>query len=145
MREVLKDKLNNFSNALKKLDEALRENGYSLCLDGTIKRFDLTFEMSWKALKKFLFHEGTECTSARDCIKKAYQMEFIKAEGTWLNILDDRNTITHIYDEHEAERVYKRIKETYFDEFKKLEKLLEEKLILLGGSLNVADGITKVS
>ena len=109
MKEVLNDKLNNFSNALKKLEEALMENGYSLCLDGTIKRFEFTFEMSWKVLKKFLFYEGSKCASVRDCIKKAYQSQFIKEEAIWLNVLNDRNTATHIYDEKEAEKIYKRI------------------------------------
>jgi len=128
MKEVLNDKLNNFSSALVKLDEALKEKGYSLCLDGTIKRFEFTFEMGWKALRKFLFYEGTDCTSARDCIKKAYQSGFVKEEKIWLNILDDRNAVTHIYDEKAAAKIYKRFKETYLEEFKKLEKLLKEKL-----------------
>ncbi|HCJ67672.1 MAG TPA: nucleotidyltransferase, partial [Elusimicrobia bacterium] len=97
MKEVLHDKLSNFSNALRKLEEALKETGYSLSLDGTIKRFEFTFEMSWKVLKKFLLYEGTECTSVRDCIKKAYQTGFIREESAWLNILEDRNATAHIY------------------------------------------------
>ncbi|MEW6686872.1 MAG: nucleotidyltransferase substrate binding protein [Candidatus Edwardsbacteria bacterium] len=128
MKEVLKNKLNNFSNALKKLEEALKESGYSLSLDGTIKRFEFTFEMSWKALKKFLLYEGTECTSARDCIKKAYQLDFIKEENLWLDMLNDRNISAHIYDEKEAEKIYQKIKEAYVGEFRKLEETLIKKL-----------------
>ena len=128
MKEVLSDKLDNFSSALKKLEEALAESGYSLCLDGTIKRFEFTFEMAWKALRKFLLYEGTECSSARDCIKKAYQTEFIKEEDIWLNILKDRNLTSHIYDEEEAGNIYKRIKNAYFLEFKKLKEKLAEKI-----------------
>jgi len=128
MREVLSDKLDNFSNALKKLEQAFAEEGHSLCLDGTIKRFEFSFEMAWKVLKKFLLYEGTECISARDCIKKAYQLGFIKEEGNWLNILKDRNSTSHIYDEKEAKDVYQRIKNVYFAEFKKLEEKLLEKI-----------------
>ncbi len=128
MKEVLHDKLSNFSNALRKLEEALKETGYSLSLDGTIKRFEFTFEMSWKVLKKFLLYEGTECTSVRDCIKKAYQTGFIREESAWLNILEDRNANAHIYYEKEAEKIYQKIKDLYFTEFKKLEITLKEKL-----------------
>lgn len=128
MKEVLSDKLDNFSNALKKLEEALKETGYSLSLDGTIKRFEFTFEMSWKALKKFLFYEGIECTSVRDCIKKAYQSDFLREENVWLNILDDRNATAYIYDEKETEEIYQRVKGLYFPEFKMLEETLTKKL-----------------
>lgn len=128
MKEVLSDKVDNFSTALKKLEEAFAESGYSLCLDGTIKRFEFTFEMAWKALRKFLLYEGAECTSVRDCIKKAYQSGFIKEEDRWLNILKDRNVTSHIYDEKEAEDIYQRIKDVYFAEFKKLKDRLIEKM-----------------
>ena len=128
MKEVLSDKLDNFSNALKKLEEAFAESGYALSLDGTIKRFEFSFEMAWKALKKFLLYEGTECASVRDCIKKAYQSGFIKEEDRWLNILKDRNLTSHIYDEKEAEEIYQRIKNVYFAEFKKLREKLIEKI-----------------
>ena len=128
MKDVLSDKLNNFSKALIRLEEALNEVGYSLTLDGTIKRFEFTFEMAWKALKKFLLYNGIECTPVRDCIKKAYQSGFIVKEEAWLNMLKDRNLSSHIYDESEAEDIYKRIKEIYFEEFKSLEEGLIEKL-----------------
>ena len=128
MKEILSDKLDNFSKALKKLEEAFAEEGHPLCLDGTIKRFEFSFEMSWKALKKFLLYEGTECLSARDCVKKAYQLGLIGEEGKWLNILKDKNSTSHIYDEKEAKDAYQRIKNVYFAEFKKLEEKLIEKV-----------------
>lgn len=57
MKEILRDKLDNFSKSLDRLEEAFEEEGYTLTLDGTIKRFEFTFEMAWKALKKFLLYE----------------------------------------------------------------------------------------
>jgi len=128
MKEVLRDKLENFSNALGKLEEAVKESGYSLCLDGTIKRFEFTFEMSWKAMKKFLLYEGIECASVRDCVKKAYQTGYIKDEEIWLNILKDRNSSSHIYDENAAENIYKRIRQIHCAEFKNLKDKFKEKL-----------------
>lgn len=64
----------------------------------------------------------------RDCIKKAYQAGFIVNEKAWIAYLKDRNLSSHIYDEAEAENIYKKIKETYFAEFKSQEENLEEKL-----------------
>ncbi len=128
MKEVLSDKLDNFSNALKRLEGVFAEEGYSLCVDGTIKRFEFTFEMAWKALKKFLLYEGIECVSVRDCVKKAYQARFIKEEEIWLNMLEDRSTSSHIYDEKEAMGIYQRIRDVYFTEFKKLKEKLIEKM-----------------
>ena len=80
MNVVLRDKLANYAKALGKLEEALEERGYALSLDGTIQRFEFTFETSWKALRKFLLIEGYECASARDCIKKAFQSGYVEGE-----------------------------------------------------------------
>jgi nucleotidyltransferase substrate binding protein (TIGR01987 family) len=128
MKEVLADKLENFSNALSRLEEVLKEGSSGFALDATIKRFEFTYEMSWKALKKYMAYEGFDCASARECFKKAYQAGYITNESAWLGILDDRNTITHIYNENEAKLIYAKIKETYAPEFLKLESTLKTKL-----------------
>lgn len=51
MKEVLRDKLDNFSRAVARLEEALKAQGHALSLDGTVQRFEFTFEMAWKALR----------------------------------------------------------------------------------------------
>jgi len=129
MKRILEDKLKNLSNAIKKLEKAVKEEGYELTLDGTIKRFEFTFEMSWKALKKFLLYEGFDCNTVRECIKKTFQAGFIDNEEVWLNMLEDRNKSSYIYDEEEANKIYKRIKEFYLNEFKKLEEKLKSKRV----------------
>jgi nucleotidyltransferase substrate binding protein (TIGR01987 family) len=129
MKEVLSDKLENFSNALRRLEEVLKEDSSGIALDATIKRFEFTYEMSWKALKKFMAFEGFDCASARECFKKAYQTGYINNEQAWLSVLEDRNTITHIYNENEAKLIYAKIKETYAPKFAKLEQRLKNKLV----------------
>ncbi|MFH1618525.1 MAG: HI0074 family nucleotidyltransferase substrate-binding subunit [bacterium] len=131
MNEMLNDKLANFSKALLKLKEGLGEKGYALVLDGTLQRFEFTFETAWKAIKKFLLVEGYDCASPRECIKKAFQSGYIKDERVWLDIIRDRNSSSHIYDEKEAAKIYARIKEAYAAEFEKLESGLKEKLKIL--------------
>ena len=124
MREILNDKLNYFYSALSRLKEALNEKESELAVDGTIKRFEFTFEMGWKTVKKFLLYEGIECTSPRDCIKKAYQNGYINHEKEWVEMLNDRNLTSHVYDENSAKMIYNRIKKIYLNEFELLYKAL---------------------
>ena len=128
MNEMLNDKLANFSKALLRLKEGLLESGYALSLDGTLQRFEFTFETSWKAMKKFLLVEGFDCSSPRDCLKKAFQSGYIKNEKIWLDMIKDRNLSSHIYDEKDAKAIYDRVKQNYKSEFEKLEVFLKEKI-----------------
>ena len=128
MNEMLNDKLANFSKALLRLKEGLLESGYALSLDGTLQRFEFTFETSWKAMKKFLLVEGFDCASPRDCLKKAFQSGYIKNEKIWLDMIKDRNLSSHIYDEKDAKAIYDRVKQNYKSEFEKLEVFLKEKI-----------------
>lgn len=128
MKEVLKDKLENFSKALNRLKEATKEKESLIAVDGTIQRFEFTFEMAWKSLKKFLFYEGIDTKTVRECIKKSYQAGYINDEETWLSMLEDRNLTLHIYNESQAKEIYQRILEKYIKEFELLEETLKQKI-----------------
>ncbi|MCG2725920.1 MAG: HI0074 family nucleotidyltransferase substrate-binding subunit [Elusimicrobia bacterium] len=118
----------NFSKALSRLKEGLLESGYALSLDGALQRFEFTFEMAWKTMKKFLLVEGFDCASPRDCVKKAFQSGYIENERVWLDMIKDRNLSSHIYDEKDAKAVYNRVKQNYDNEFKKLKIFFKEKI-----------------
>lgn len=128
MKEVLQDKLENFSKALLRLKEALKEKKSLLAIDGTIQRFEFTFEMAWKALKKFLYYDGIETKTVRETIKKAYQTDYIDNEEVWLSMLEDRNLTSHIYSEDQAKTIYERIESNYVKELEILENKLKEKI-----------------
>lgn len=76
------DAVYNYSRALTKLQEAqdtlpsLIESGLQdIYLDLIIKRFEFTYEMSWKAIKRVLNMLGIEeVKSPRACFKEAYDM-----------------------------------------------------------------------
>ena len=94
--------------------------------DGTIQRFEFTFELLWKALKAILQYKGIECNSPRDCIKKAFLYGVIDDDEILLDMLEDRNLSSHTYDEATAREIFGRIKNFYL---KTLEELkLEEEL-----------------
>ncbi len=101
-----------------------------IVLDATIQRFEFTFELSWKAIKKFAEFVGLEgCNSPHSCIKLAYRLGWISDQRQWLNLLEARNLTFHTYDIATAWRVYDLVKENYkvFEELiKKLKELLRE-------------------
>jgi nucleotidyltransferase substrate binding protein (TIGR01987 family) len=94
-------------------------------LSGIIKDFEITYELSWKCLKKFLEKEGHEIKSARNAFSKAYQLGYIDHEKEWLAILQDRNLTVHTYDQRFAKEMCDRIKDSYVERFRSLVSLLE--------------------
>ena len=120
--------LENFSNALERLEEAVNKAQTELEIDGAIQRFEFTFEQAWKSLKKFLEDEGIMCNSPKSCLKEAYAVGFIDNEQIWLNMLTDRNKSVHIYDMATSREIFKNIKRFYVQEFKALKQKLTERM-----------------
>ena len=99
----LDNKLVNFSAANKRLHEAIttykRDTGNSLYRDGLIQRFEFTFELAWKTLAEFLTLQGIDLpTTPKAVFKAAYASGYIQNEQIWVNILEDRNLMSHTYD-----------------------------------------------
>ena len=123
--EVL-ERIDKFQRALNRLKEAVQRAEDELDRDGVIQRFEFTFELLWKTLKAILTYQGVECYSPRDCIKKAFRHGIIDDDEIFLDLLEDRNLSSHVYDEETAKEIFERIKKFYL---KTLEGLnLEEKL-----------------
>lgn len=132
------DGLHNFTKALDKFinivdrEDEFRQNGYGdIYLDLLVKRFEFTYEMSWKALKRYLDFTGIVAASPRAVFKEAYAQQVITDEACWLSMIEDRNLSSHIYDESEiAGLLYKkdRYKQAFVDLRSKLYHLLQEYL-----------------
>jgi len=118
----------NFSKALKKLEEAVNEAQTELEIDGAIQRFEFTFEQAWKSLKAFLEDEGIICRSPKSCLKEAYAAGFIDNEQVWLKMLTDRNKSVHMYDMETSREIFENIKRLYIQEFKNLEQKLRSRM-----------------
>lgn len=106
--------INNLTNAAERLDEAFTESfepySNSLILDGAIQRFEFTFELCWKTLKRCLDAESVETSSPRDVIEKAFAWKWIPSEELWKDMLIARNTSAHVYDIEMAHELYDKIK-----------------------------------
>ncbi len=102
------DGLYSFEKALERFGETLarkeglEEEGFGdLYLDLLVKRFEFTYEMAWKALKRYLDYLGLEASSPRAVFREAYAQGILKDESVWLDMIEMRNLSSHVYDEEE--------------------------------------------
>jgi len=128
------DGLHNFSRALEKFadsvdrKEELIEAGFGdVFLDLVVKRFEFTYEMSWKALKRHLSFLGIEAANPRAVFKEAYAQGIIADEKVWLDMIEQRNLSAHIYDEMEIRGILDRV-EAYKNAFLLLKKRIEAEM-----------------
>ena len=105
--------LNKLETAFTRLQQAAGRVVDDLDRDGVIQRFEFTFELLWKTAKIFLEYEGFRCAGPRSCIKEGVRREILSEGEILLDMLEDRNKTTHIYDEHTAEEIFERIKNRY--------------------------------
>lgn len=104
----------NLALAFARFQEALRVRSDELHRDGTIQRFECTFELAWKALKVELEERGVFASSPREVIRHAGREGLLLDVGLWLDFLEKRNLSTHVYREDYAKAV-----ENVFDAFER--------------------------
>ena len=104
--------LKKFSRALGRLEEAVATPPSPLQSDAVIQRFEFTFELCWKTLRIHLSeNEGIEVSSPKGTLKEAFRQGLIEQaeEQPFVQMLEDRNLSTHVYDEHETIEIFKRV------------------------------------
>lgn len=73
--------------------------------DGVVKRFEYTYELAWKTLKKILMAKGLESNSPRDVFRDAAKLHLIDDPKVWFDFIDKRNLTSHTYNEASAQEV----------------------------------------
>ncbi len=121
-------KFENYVSNLRVLECADQEElNNEFIISGIIDKFSIQFELGWKMLKSTLSYEGSRASatgSPRGVIKEAYAVYPFFDGELWLDMLNDRNSMAHIYDGEAARRLVKRILGQYIPQFVKLEKEL---------------------
>lgn len=108
--ERARHSLVEFGKALRRLDEVLtRANPDDVVRDSAIQRFEFTFELAWKTLKRFLGMEGVEALTPREVLREAYAAGWIAEDERWIAMLNDRNLSSHLYDEESALEIFQRL------------------------------------
>lgn len=112
---ILHEKLTDYQNVLKKLREALLKKAEAddLYLDGTIQRFEFTYELAWKLMKAYLQHVGIEVNNPRAAIRESMKQKIITDSPDWFEMIEKRNETTHTYHKKIALSVYAAISASF--------------------------------
>ena len=113
-REKLKRTFEKFEKALDKFREIVGHPHLFDFLSGELivevstKRFEYTFESMWKTLKEYLREEGVDCPTPLNAFKEAFKAGIIeeKYEDVFLEMIERRNQIVHVYDSEQAQVIY---------------------------------------
>ncbi|MFA5878890.1 MAG: nucleotidyltransferase substrate binding protein [Candidatus Margulisiibacteriota bacterium] len=118
-------RLENFEKAYFLLLSALK-NGVAplndLEQEGVIQRFEYTLELAWKTIKDYLDAQGIifEEISPKAVIKKAFAAKLLINPEVWLNMLEQRNLLSHTYNEQTFINTITKINDQYLTEFSKM-------------------------
>jgi nucleotidyltransferase substrate binding protein (TIGR01987 family) len=107
---ALRHLFDDLGRSLDRLAEALAVPAEQpLAIDGTIQRFEFTFELFWKAVRRLLARQGIDANSPKAVLQQAYRQGWLDDEQAWLRLLEDRNLTSHTYQEPLALEIYRRI------------------------------------
>lgn len=118
--EKLKAKIKSYQAAVKSFEKLLKVDlsspHYSLnavlidgIKNGQIQKFEYCTKMTWKIIKRFLYEiDGVDAKSPKESLKEFYLKGHTDEKNYQLLIrmLDDRNALSHLYNEKEFEAIH---------------------------------------
>ena len=99
----------SYKKSLERLCEIMKAEPTLANRDSAIQRFEITYELAWKSLQKYLRSEGLSGLTPKKCFMEAFKIGVLKDNPDWMQMSEDRNTTSHIYNEELSEKIYKRI------------------------------------
>jgi nucleotidyltransferase substrate binding protein (TIGR01987 family) len=124
-----KQRFENYQNSLQLLERILQKDELNEIEEmGLIQSYELTFELGWKTLKDYLESEGFLVTSPREVLKTAFAVQIIEDGHIWLEALESRNELAHVYQEAVAAAAVEKIESKYHLILKKLYDFFQSKL-----------------
>ena len=135
MKEELKYAFAKLENATNRLKEGTDKAKDELGEDGVIQRFEFNFELFWKTLKIFLYDRGIDARTPHDVLSEAFKLEWLNNEDVFLNMLEDRNKTSHIYDRQVSREIFERIKNEYVSALEEILKMLRTLMTVEGERL----------
>ena len=99
--------LESLKRAVKSLTEATLLAKNDVVRDATIQRFEFTFELCWKTLKKYLqANNKFQSESIKEILRESGRQGLIANVEKWFSYLEARNLTSHTYNEITADKVY---------------------------------------
>ncbi len=116
--------LDPLSKAVTSLKKALVQPKNEYTRDATIQRFEYTYELSWKMLKRYLAEEsGVKEFNIKNIYREAGRQKLIDNVEKWFEYHAARNLTSHTYNEIIAEETYETAKQFIVDAEKLLKNL----------------------
>ncbi len=117
--------------AIASVEKVLLSQKTDVTRDAAIKRFEYTFELCWKFLKRWLENETADSTidsfSKKELFRVGREYGLIRDVELWFKYNRARNETSHTYNEAKAEEVYAVIKDFLEDARFLLERLERRK------------------
>lgn len=91
------------------VSESMAPQQRDIMRDGVIQRFEYTFELAWKTIKRYLEMYGLEKVDKlnnRDLFRAGFENGLIDDVSSWFDYLTDRNQTAHVYDQDVAAEVF---------------------------------------
>ena len=96
--------------------------------NGLVQKFEIVAEQSWKLVKVFLLKkEGIDEKTPKQTVKNFYKAGYLDEDDylLWMQALDDRNSLSHRYDEVAYQKTLGRMID-YADFFERLVKIIDQ-------------------
>ncbi len=110
MQTRLKDidmHLETLEQALALLEEVLAEPFSALVRDAAILRFEYTFELAWKLLRRIAQVEGQKAESPWQAIRAAAEAGLLQNVDLWFEMVECRNSVTMTFMPDISDQVFK--------------------------------------
>ena len=130
-KDKFQQRMLSLGKALKLLQDVhsvyLKQPNEEIYQMALIQSFEFSFELSWNVIKYFIeYNELAQLRYARDVIKQAFHKGIISDGQVWLDMLENRNKLSHVYDKALTKDVIQQISKVYV-------KLIEDLYIRLKG------------
>lgn len=104
----------------KALERSRNEPDDEEVRDAVIQRFEYSYELCWKMLKRRLEQEvanpsGVDALSFKELIREGAERGYVASPKHWFTYRELRNITSHTYDEDKARSVYQSAGEFYDD------------------------------
>jgi nucleotidyltransferase substrate binding protein (TIGR01987 family) len=128
-------RFDNFHRALDLLSSAMEERNLDdfsdLEQEGLIQRFEFSFELAWKTMKDYLEFSGLQIipVTPKNVIKEALSARIIEDGQLWIDMMLQKNLLTHTYNKTAFKKALKEVKNHYLPLMIELDRWMKEKTI----------------
>jgi nucleotidyltransferase substrate binding protein (TIGR01987 family) len=102
--------ITHLQRAADSLARALEQPLNEFTRDAAIQRFEYTFELSWKMIRRCLVQElgfsESPGMTRRELFRLAADQKLIQDPEAWFQFQEDRNRTAHMYSENIAKQVH---------------------------------------